>query len=91
VSKLKGRVAELNSGSTEEVAKACEEIKDGIEGVKEDCTELPMGNALGKEGKLPSKVEGKLGTASEGNKGLEARPKLVNPKSDGFTSSLTGL
>ena len=36
MSKLKGRVAELNSGSTEEVAKACEEIKDGIEGVKED-------------------------------------------------------
>ena len=83
VSKLKGSVAELKRGSTEEVPKACEEIKDGIEGVKEDCTELPIGNALGKEGKLPNGIDG----IRELYKDL----KLNAPKNHGLTFSLTGL
>ena len=91
VNKLSGTVNELNTGSTEELANACDDANDGIEGVIDDCTDNPLGNALGNEGKLPDRVKGKLGTAKEGAKGRDDEPKLISPGKDDLASSLRGL
>ena len=62
-----------------------------MEGVIDDCTDRPLGSALGNEGKLPDRVKGKLGTAKEGAKGRDDEPKLISPGKDDLASSLRGL
>ena len=91
VNKLSGTVKELNTGSTEELANACDDANDGMEGVIDDCTDNPLGNALGNEGKLPDRVKGKLGTAKDGANGADNELKPAKPGKDDLASSLRGL
>lgn len=91
VNKLSGKVNKLNKGSTAEVANACDDTKGGSEGVIDNCTDIPLGKALGSNGKLPGNVEGKLGTAKKGVSGVDNELKLIKPGKDGLASSLRGL
>lgn len=57
----------------------------------DNCTDIPLGKALGSNGKLPGNVEGKLGTAKKGVSGVDNELKLIKPGKDGLASSLRGL
>ena len=53
----------------------------------DNCTDIPLGKALGSDGKLPGNVEGKLGTAKKGVSGVDNELKLIKPGKDGLASS----